>query len=63
MAVGSGMLWLFRSREKENKERLDELRNEVVALRVEATKCHEDRLLIHGQLSELKLELARLRGG
>lgn len=61
-AVSGGMLWLFRSRESENKERLNELKKEVVDLRLEANKCHEDRLLIHGQLAELKLQMARLHG-
>ena len=61
-AVATGALWVIGRRESERKELLDMLRKEVFDLRVEANKCHEDRLLIHGQMTELKLQMARLQG-
>lgn len=65
----AAVLYLFRSREAENKARIDELKIEIEGLRedygtlrLEANKCHDDRLLIHGQMTELKLQMARLQG-
>ena len=58
----AAVLYLFRSREAENKARIDELKQDVAELRHEADKCHQDRLLIHGQMSELKLQMQRLQG-
>lgn len=65
----AAVLYLFRSREAESLARIGELKKEneeikadVVELRHEANKCHEDRLLIHGQMTELKLQMARLQG-
>ena len=61
-AMVGAVLYLFRSREAENRARIEDLRKEVSDLRVEANKCHEDRLLIHGQLAELKIQMVRLQG-
>jgi hypothetical protein len=57
---------LFRSRESEHTTQIAEMKAVILELKVackelqnKADECHEDRVTLHSQMAELKIQVAR----